>query len=493
MLSSVFSISASAAVRTITFQGGYRGNGANRVYGVLKEEFQGLDTYTDANGVTYTINSKTNTVTLKTDATGKFVFPEYFFDMPGYTQARWVTKQMNESGKKYETGDASPTSPNKFYAGYDTTKYEVKFLPGAEGEGSEFVMSDNNYKASITLAGAIFERDGYVQLGWASTENADEVEYGLTADYTVLGNVSFYPVWEKVVVNVLHDISKVTFGSLCVDYAKPAATNVTITNLGNGSITVTLPTSTAFDIVASGSTTIAPNGGTLSVSIQPKAGLAEGKYDENLFFDFGNPEIDFYVNAKFAVNEHLFVKYVYNNDATYTADGTETAECFSGCGTKDTRIAAGSMKIYSPDYNTADGLLEEYLYHKTVKFVAYGSGMDAIESDNLNTRFRPVKWSVAGTNFGGEFAADATDYTVKYDHGDGNFGTYTLTIQYVEEQKGADGEWVATGVEDVKTFEYSIGPSEKDNQEVVRPNMIVSIIFGLFGYLMDLITSGSLF
>jgi hypothetical protein len=116
----------------------------------------------------------------------------------------------------------------------------------------------------------------------------------------------------------------------------------------------------------------------------------------------------------------------------------------------------------------------------------------------VGKRFRPTEWAVADTKFSGKFAEtytkayNAEDYTVKYDHGDGNFGTYTLTIKYVEEEK-VDGEWTATGIEDVKTFKYSIGPSEKDNQEVVRPNMIVSIIFGLFGYLIDLIASGSLF
>ena len=185
------------------------------------------------------------------------------------------------------------------------------------------------------------------------------------------------------------------------------------------------------------------------------------------------------------------MNYVSNNDATYSADGKETATCFLGCGATDERIAVGSQKEYSVDNNTVEGLLGEYLYHKTVKFTVYGSGMDDAEGV-VGKRFRPVSWYVNDT-FNGEFAEDATSYVVNYDHGDGNFGDYTLEVKYVEEEKDANGEWVATGIEDTKTFEYSIGPSEKDNQEVVRPNMIVSIIFGLFGYLFDLISSGSLF
>ena len=39
---------------------------------------------------------------------------------------------------------------------------------------------------------------------------------------------------------------------------------------------------------------------------------------------------------------HEFVNYVYNNDATTEADGTETAICEHGCGTTDTRVKEGT-------------------------------------------------------------------------------------------------------------------------------------------------------
>ena len=47
---------------------------------------------------------------------------------------------------------------------------------------------------------------------------------------------------------------------------------------------------------------------------------------------------------------HAFTNYVYNNDATTTADGTETALCDHGCGAKDTRTAEGTKL---PDSGTA--------------------------------------------------------------------------------------------------------------------------------------------
>ena len=41
-------------------------------------------------------------------------------------------------------------------------------------------------------------------------------------------------------------------------------------------------------------------------------------------------------------NSHKYTNYVYNNDATETKDGTETAYCEYGCGETDTRIKEGS-------------------------------------------------------------------------------------------------------------------------------------------------------
>lgn len=54
---------------------------------------------------------------------------------------------------------------------------------------------------------------------------------------------------------------------------------------------------------------------------------------------------DSYTESITAVG-HIFETYVSNEDATYTADGTETATC-SNCEATDTRVAEGSMLTYS--------------------------------------------------------------------------------------------------------------------------------------------------
>ncbi len=49
--------------------------------------------------------------------------------------------------------------------------------------------------------------------------------------------------------------------------------------------------------------------------------------------------------------DHKFTTYTYNNDATCTVDGTETASCDYNCGTTDTRTKAGTAKGH--DYTGA--------------------------------------------------------------------------------------------------------------------------------------------
>ena len=63
----------------------------------------------------------------------------------------------------------------------------------------------------------------------------------------------------------------------------PDAQTVTITNTGNSSVTLTLPTDTNYAITTTDSLTLAPSG-TAVVSIQPKTGLAVGAYNATLTF-----------------------------------------------------------------------------------------------------------------------------------------------------------------------------------------------------------------
>lgn len=459
------------------------------------------------------------------------------FTREGYEQTGWSTAASG-SRKNYELGASLKITKNtKLYPYWEAVKCKVTFAPGEFGVGAEKVVEvaegDTTY-----FPGAIFSREGFIQIGW-STVDGGALEYGLTGSTpSINGDIAFYPVWEKCVYDVEVDVTNMNFGNVCEDYDVPGAQVVTIKNIGNSTINYKLPVSAGFNFtIVSGSLEL-DRDETLKISIQPKASLGVADYSGELLFDCDYNEADVVVNAVFVVNAHSFDKYYSNNDATYDADGTKSAKCSNGCGNVNTIIDEGSMKIYSVDNNTVDGLLKEYIYHKTVRATALGSGMDNVQPDGTiaagTKRYRPVSWYV-NDEFNGEFTDG--NYDINFVHT--SFGDYTLKVKYVEEVYACDnhgepiffceecgeltGEkceycgadalaivcdlcedptcqnvlyedesektfgWVATGEEDEKSFDYYVGPSEKEEQEVIRPNTIVSIIFGIFAKLFELL------
>lgn len=467
--------------------------------------------------------------------------PGASFEREGYVQTGWSTAASG-SKKNYElNAPFTVTKATKLYPYWEAVKCVVTFAPGQFGIGSERTVEVDEGKTA-TFPGAIFTRDGYIQIGWSSVDGG-ALEFDLTASTpAVYGDIAFYPVWEKCVYSVEFDVSNFSFGNVCEDYATPAAQFITITNTGNATIKYTLPTAAGFTFtVVSGDLNLSA-GETVKISVQPKAGLGVADYTGEFLMNADRDEADFTISAFFIVNAHSFDKYISDNNATYEADGTKSATCSNGCGMTDTIIDEGSMKIYSVDNNIVDGLLKEYIYHKTVRATAYGSGMDNIREDGSiapgTKRYRPVSWYV-NDEFNGEFKDG--NYDINFVHT--SFGDYTLTVKYVEEVYTCDnhtgpiyfceecGEltgatcefcgaealaiicdicedptcgnvlfedesektfgWVATGEEDEKAFDYYVGPSEKEEQEVIRPNTILSIIFGLFAELFKLLFGGN--
>ena len=94
---------------------------------------------------------------------------------------------------------------------------------------------------------------------------------------------------------------------------------------------------------------------------------------------------------------HVFGAYVYNNDATEAADGTETAVC-TICGAKDTRTAAGTKIAHVHNYTAvvtkaatcAEEGVKTYTcscgssYTETVPVIAHSFG-DYIYNDDATT------------------------------------------------------------------------------------------------------------
>ena len=92
--------------------------------------------------------------------------------------------------------------------------------------------------------------------------------------------------------SITSDKEKLDFGSVYTGYTQPTAKTVTLTNTGNQTVTVTLPTSTNYIITAgtgftNGTATITQNG-TAQFIVQPKTGLAAGSYNETLAISGSN-------------------------------------------------------------------------------------------------------------------------------------------------------------------------------------------------------------
>lgn len=75
------------------------------------------------------------------------------------------------------------------------TLYPVTYNAGKDGKGDTKTV--NKVKADdLTLENALFTRDGYTQIGWA-TEDGGKKIYELGAKYTEDKAITLYPVWEK--------------------------------------------------------------------------------------------------------------------------------------------------------------------------------------------------------------------------------------------------------------------------------------------------------
>lgn len=468
MLLSVVSVSAFAATMyQVSFDGGN--------YGTL-------------------IEGETAPATQTVEKGQKMLLPGAAYTRKGYTQIGWSTSKSGTSGKfgdLNKMSDKTVTKKMTLYPFWEINTYEVKFVPG-EGEGSEVKVSvDYNKTASFPAA---FTREDYVQTGWTAIIDGEENQFDLTGKTPkITDNTVFYPIWQKCDYTIEVNASSFDFGHVCVDYGtvysaqlNPESQQLVITNKGNMPLTYSIPANSSFfEIrgVTSSIQTIAA-GKSLTLTVQPKAHLGAGVYSETILFDCDKDVSDVSLNVSFTVYEHSFDKYYSDGNATYEADGTKTAECSNGCGCENTVEDSGSMKVYSADNNTVEGLLPEYLYHKTIRVTVYGSGTDNVKKDGSvaegTKRFLPVSWYV-NEDFNGEFNGE--NFNINFVHT--SFGKYTLSVKYVE-QEYIDGEWVATGVEDEKSFDYYVGPSAEEEQEVVRPNMIVNIIFGIFAKIAEL-------
>lgn len=131
-------------------------------------------------------------------------------------------------------------------------EYTISYKPGANGVGSP-VSVTKDYDSSLTLKGAIFTRDGYLQTGWATSDGGPKV-YDLNGSYTANKGVTLYPVWtqhvatkyglfvgineyihpENALLGCVSDVNSMKM--VCVDYGDWLEENIELLTDGNATL-----------------------------------------------------------------------------------------------------------------------------------------------------------------------------------------------------------------------------------------------------------------
>lgn len=149
------------------------------------------------------------------------------------------------------------------------------------------------------------------------------------------------------------------FGSIDDDQAAPAAQNVTITNTGNRNVTVNLPTSTNYTITAgtgftNGTVMLAPNA-TATFTVQPKAGLSAGTYNETLTIS-GDNDASAEIVLTFTVNERPYTgKYSYEIVSDVGENGTIDVERYATEGDQVTLTVSPDEAYLLDDLTVTSG------------------------------------------------------------------------------------------------------------------------------------------
>ena len=188
----------------------------------------------------------------------------------------------------------------------DTATFEVT----ADGTGTliyQWQQSTDNGTNWININGA--NAASYITPATTMSMNGYQYRCVVTGD---LGNATSDEAILTVTENSVPPTDTISaqpmlldFGTVTEGYAEvPAAQTVTLTNTGDQSVTVALPTSTNYTITegtgfTNGKAILAPNG-TAQCIVQPKTGLAAGTYSETILVS-GTNQTEASLTANFTV------------------------------------------------------------------------------------------------------------------------------------------------------------------------------------------------
>ena len=167
---------------------------------------------------------------------------------------------------------------------------------------------------------------------------------------------------------------------------------------------------------------------------------ADGKLDESETY---TGQEDFYQEAM----GHSFTHYVYDNNATYDDDGTETAQCDHGCGLTDTRTKVGS-KLIDKAAPAVEGVTDGGTYCLTAEITVTDPNLESVTLNGQPVELVDGKLTVSAAE--GVQTLTATD----------RFGN-TVTVTFTVNAQHTEGEGkittpATTEREGVKTYACTV-------------------------------------
>ena len=185
-----------------------------------------------------------------------------------------------EASKEYKLTIESATVPVN---GVTLDKTELSLIVDGTAKLDAKVEPDTATDKTVTWESsdpnvATVDQSGKVTAVAPGTATITATAGGKTATCSVTVTAKTY----TVSVNP----TSIDFGSECPDYTQPAAQSVTITNTGNQTVEITLPTATDYTITegegfTNGTASIEPNK-TATFTVQPNSNLPAGTHDETL-------------------------------------------------------------------------------------------------------------------------------------------------------------------------------------------------------------------
>lgn len=180
---------------------------------------------------------------------------------------------------------------------------------------------------------------------------------------------------------------------------------------------------------------------------------ADGKLDESETYT--GPE-DFYQEAM----GHSFTHYVYDNNATYDDDGTETAQCDHGCGLTDTRTKVGS-KLIDEAAPAVEGVTDGGTYCLTAEITVTDPNLESVTLNGQPVELVDGKLTVSAAE--GVQTLTATD----------RFGN-TVTVTFTVNAQHTEGEGkittpATTEREGVKTYACTVCGQVLRTESVAKP------------------------